>query len=160
MFKAMALRHLRTCAFFLPLLGAPGLCADKPDFTGKWELVVEKSDFGGLSKPSRMTVESSFNGEAMKSIQTTYTAQESETTEFTWYLDGKRHKTDKPAPGFAVTRWEDNTLVTERSSDDGAYREVIHMSLSRDGKTATELIQTKNPSGTNKEKLVWAKSGK
>lgn len=155
----MSSRHIRTCAFFLPLLGAPGYAAGKPDFTGKWELVVEKSDFGALPKPSRMTVHSSVSGEAMKSVQTTYTAQESESTEFTWYLDGKRHKTEKPAPGFSVSRWEDSTLVTERASDDGAYREVIHMSLSRDGKTATEVIQTKNPSGTNKEKLIWNKVG-
>lgn len=151
----MSSRHLRTCAFFLPLLQVPAFAFDKPDFTGKWELVVEKSDFGSAPKPSRMTVESSVSGEAMKSVQTTYTAQESEATEYTWYLDGKRHRTDKPAPGYTVSRWEDNTLVTERSSDDGAYRQVIHMSLSRDGKTATELIQTKNPSNSNKEKLVW-----
>ena len=153
----MSLRHLRNCAFFLPLLATPGYTADKPDFTGKWELVVDKSDFGGLPKPSRMTVESTVSGEAMKSVQTTYTAQDSESTEFVWYLDGKRHKTDKPAPGFSVSRWEDNTLVTERASDDGAYRQMIHMAMSRDGKTATELIQTKNPSGSNKEKLVWTR---
>ena len=155
----MAYRRLRNCAFLLPLLVAPGYGADKPDFSGKWELVLGKSDFGSVPKPSRMTVESSVSGNAMHSVQTTYSDRDSRSTEFTWYLDGKRHDTAKPAPGFSVTRWEDNTLVNERVSDNGAYKEVIHMTLSRDGKTATEVIEIKNPTGTNKEKLVWRKVG-
>ena len=144
----------------LPLMGNPGYAADKPDFTGRWELVIEKSDFGNVAKPARMTIESSISGAAMHSVQTTYSDQENQSTEFTWYLDGKKHGTDKPAPGYSVTRWEDSTLVTERKSNDGAYRQVIQMTLSRDGKTATEVIQTTNPSGKNKEKLVWRRVDK
>ena len=93
----------------------------------------------------------------MHSTQTTYTGQESQTSEFTWYLDGKRHPTEKPAPGYSLTHWEDGTLVTERVSNDGAYKEVTHLSLSRDGKVATEIIETTTPNGSNKEKLIWRK---
>jgi hypothetical protein len=64
-------------------------------------------------------------GDAMHSVQTTYVEQETETTEFTWYLDGKRHSTDKPVPGYSVTRWENTTLVSERQSDDNAHKETI-----------------------------------
>ena len=95
----------------------------------------------------------------MHSVQTTYTEQDRHSTEFTWYLDGTRHDTAKPVPGYSVTKWEDRTLVNERASDDGAYKEVIHMTLSRDGKTATEVIEIKNPTGNNKEKLLWRKVG-
>jgi hypothetical protein len=129
--------------------------ASKPDFTGAWELDVKDSDFGNLPKPARMTIRSTMQGDAMHSVQTTYVEQENQTAEFTWYLDGKRHPSDKPVPGYSVTRWEDTTLVSERQSDDGAYKETIRMSLSKDGKTATETVETKNPSGTNKEKLIW-----
>ncbi len=129
--------------------------ASKPDFTGVWELDVKKSDFGGSPKPARMTIQSTMQGDAMRSVQTTYAEQENQTAEFTWYLDGKRHSSDKPVPGYSVTRWEDTTLVSERQSQDGAYKETIRMSLSKDGKTATESVETKNPSGSNKEKLIW-----
>jgi hypothetical protein len=136
-------------------IGATVFAASKPDFTGTWELDIKRSDFGNLSKPARMTIQSTVEGDAMHSVQTTYVEQETQTAEFTWYLDGKRHSSDKPVPGYSVTRWEDATLVSDRLSNDGAYKETIRMSLSADGKTATETIETKNPSGTNKEKLIW-----
>ena len=137
------------------LTGVTIFAASKPDFTGTWELDVKRSDFGNLPKPARMTIQSTMQGDAMHSVQTTYVEQETQSAEFMWYLDGKRHSTDKPAPGYSVTRWEDTTLVSDRQSNDGAYRETIRMSLSADGKTATETVEIKNPSGTNKEKLIW-----
>lgn len=135
--------------------GAMIYAASKPDFTGTWELDVKNSDFGNLPKPARMTIQSKMQGDAMHSVQTTYVEQENQAAEFTWYLDGKRHSSDKPVPGYSVTRWEDTTLVSERQSDDGTYKETIRMSLSKDGKTTTEIIETRNPSGANKEKLIW-----
>ncbi len=136
-------------------VGVAVFAASKPDFTGKWELDTRKSDFGRLAKPARMTIESTVQGNAMRSVQTTYIEQESQSAEFIWYLDGKRHASDKPVPGYSVTRWEDTTLVSDRQSNDGAYKETIRMSLSQDRTTATETVETKNPSGTNKEKLIW-----
>ena len=137
------------------VFGSLIFAASKPDFTGTWELDVKRSDFGSLPKPARMTIQSTVQGDAMHSVQTTYVEQENQTAEFNWYLDGKRHASDKPVPGYSVTHWEDTTLVSERQSNDGAYKETIRMSLSPDGKTATEMVETKNPSGTNKEKLIW-----
>jgi hypothetical protein len=134
---------------------ACSVAADKPDFSGKWKLVVEKSNFGRTEKPVSMTLVSTVEGEKMHSVQTTETSQGPQITEFTWYTDGKRHLSDKPTPGYSVTKWEDNVLVTDRRSNDGSYRETIRMTMSADGKTATEEVQIKNPSGTNKEKLVW-----
>src|SRR4051794_18003070 len=115
----------RLTALFL--LSIAAVAASKPDFTGAWELDVKKSDFGNAPKPARMTVLSTMEGEMMKSVQTTYLAQDTQTTEFVWYVDGKRHGTDKPVPGFSVTRWEDTTLVSERQSKDGAYKQTIRM---------------------------------
>jgi hypothetical protein len=134
--------------------------ASEPDFTGKWELDVKHSDFGRLPQPARMTIESTLRGDAMHSVQTTYAEQETQSAEFTWYLDGKQHPSDKPVPGYSVTRWESAELVSVRQSHDGAYKETIRMSLSPDGRTATETVETKNPSGTNKEKLIWHKKSK
>lgn len=130
----------------------------KVEFSGKWKLDLEKSDFGSAPKPIQMTVVSAVQSGVMHGVQTTESeAEGTETTEYTWYLDGKRHPTDKPFPGYSITKWDDNTLVNERRSNDGAYRETIRVSLSADGKTATENIESKNPNGSNHEKLVWRK---
>ncbi len=145
--------------YFPILIAAAGIsaAASKPDFSGNWELQVDKSDFGHQTKPVRATIKSTRKGEVMHSSQTIYTAQDPQTTTYDWFLDGKRHPTDKPAPGYSVTRWEDDVLVNERRSDDGAYQEKVRMTLSRDGNTATEEIETKSPNGNNHEKLVWKK---
>jgi hypothetical protein len=129
----------------------------QPDFTGKWELVLDKSDFGNQPKPARMTLESTVQGGVMHAVQNVSTGEGDHTTEYDWYLDGKRHRTDKPVSGFSITRWEGNTLISDRQSDDGSYKETIRMTLSSDRKTATEEIETKNPNGSNHEKLVWRK---
>ncbi|HEX4809930.1 MAG TPA: hypothetical protein VH325_13415 [Bryobacteraceae bacterium] len=144
---------------FVVLFGAALslFAASKPDFTGKWELAVDESNFGNAPKPARMTLEASNNDGVMHSVQTTYTAQEPETLEGNWYLDGKRHSSDKPAPGYSVTKWQDDTLVNERVSNDRAYHETTRLSLSRDGKTATEEVDSKTPNGTNHVKLIWHK---
>jgi len=151
------MRRNRLAAFcLLPVIA---FAASKPDFTGVWELDLKKSDFGTAPKPARMTVVSTMEGEMMKSVQTTYLAQDTQTAEFTWYVDGKRHRTDKPVPGFSVTHWEDTMLVSERQSNDGAYKQTIKMTLSDDGATALETVETQNPSGRNKAKLVFHRTG-
>ena len=150
------LHRTRLTAFLLlASWGFAAFAATKPDFTGAWELDVKKSDFGNAPKPARMKIVSTMQGEMMHSVQTTYLPQDLQTTEFTWYVDGKRHVSDEPVPGFSVTRWEDTELVSERRSKDGSYRQTIRMTLSPDGKTATEVVETQNPSGSNKEKLVF-----
>ena len=131
--------------------------ASKPDFSGKWELAVDQSNFGNSPKPSRMTLESTNKGAVMHSVATVYTAQDNQSTESDWFVDGKRHPTDKPAPGYSVTSWHDNALVNERQSSDGLYKETIRLTLSNDGKTATETVDSKTPNGSNHTKLVWHK---
>jgi len=136
------------------------LGASKPDFTGTWELDVRRSDFGKAAKPARMTIQSTMEGDMMRSVQTTYVQQDTQTVEYTWYVDGKQHATDKPVPGYSVTRWDDTTLISDRRSNDGEYRETIRMSLSSDGKTATETVETTTPSGSNKERLIWHRTNR
>ena len=133
--------------------------ATRPDFSGKWELAIEQSNFGNAPKPSRMTLEASNQDNVMHSLQTTYTTQGPETLEGTWYLDGKQHTTNQPTPGYSVTKWQDNVLVNERVSNDHTYREVTRLSLSRDGKTATEQVDSKTPNGNNHLRLIWRKQG-
>lgn len=131
--------------------------AAQRSFAGKWELLVKKSDFGNLPKPERMTVEATVQGDVMHAVQNTYIEQGNRKAEFEWYLDGKRHSIDKPVPGYTITQWQGNTLVNEQESNDGAYKETIRVSISPDGQTATEEIQSKGPTGSNRAKLIWKK---
>lgn len=133
----------------------PAQAANHPDFSGRWELNVAKSDFGNAEKPVRMTLVSENKDGYLHSVQTVSTPQGDETSERDWYPDGKQHAYPGAVPGHSVTKWEGNTLVSERTSQDGQYKETIHLTASADGKTATETINSKNPNGTNKVRLIW-----
>ena len=46
----------------LALLAAAATAQKKPDFTGHWVLNVDKSNFGKLTKPQGMTLDSKHEG--------------------------------------------------------------------------------------------------
>jgi len=146
-----------TEALFLIASALTCYAAKPADFAGRWELNVKESSFGSLTKPARMTIDCTVNGDEMHSVTTTYLQQDNQAIESTWYLDGKRHPTDKPVPGYSITRWQDGLLISEVGSNDGAYKQIIRLTLSSDGKTVTEEVQTKTPNGNNREKLIWQK---
>ncbi len=130
----------------------------KPDFTGSWSLNVGKSSFGKMPKPQSMTLKAMRKGEVLHSVQTMDDGQGPKSVEGDWFLDGKQHPVDPTAQGNKQTqmsRWQGNTLVAERRSDDGSYHENIRMNISGDGKTATEHISVKSPNGSNTSTLVW-----
>ena len=93
----------------------------------------------------------------MHSVQTTYTPQGTATAEADWYPDGEKHSYQRPTPGYSVTQWDDDALVSEHRSNDGQYYEKIRLTLSHDGKTATEEVDSKTPNGANHSKLIWRK---
>ncbi|MDQ6676618.1 MAG: hypothetical protein M3Z09_04910 [Acidobacteriota bacterium] len=132
--------------------------ADKPDFTGNWTLNVGKSSFGNMPKPQSMTLTAAKKGEVLHSVQTTEDGQGRKSTEGDWFLDGKQHPVDPTAGADRQTemsKWDGRTLISERRSDNGRYLETIHMTLSRDGKTATERVSVKSPNGNNTSTLIW-----
>ena len=131
--------------------------ANKPDFTGTWELNVNKSRFGSMPKPSRMTLEASRKGDVLHSVQTSYDAQAGgpNAVEGEWYLDGQERPIGTDGKMIGLSRWEANTLVSMRRSADNSMKETIRLTMSGDGKTATEEIVTKSPNGQNKAKLIW-----
>ena len=137
--------------------GLAVVCAQesKPDFTGTWVLKVEKSHFGSMPKPLGMKLVATRNGESVHAVETTESEQGGPTnTEGDWFLDGQQHPAGKMTQ---MSKWEGNTLYAEKKSADGSYREVIRMTLSPDGKTATEKISVKSPNGQNTSTLVWEK---
>jgi hypothetical protein len=146
-------------------LGSAAFAANtngKPDFTGNWVLNVGKSNFGKMPKPQGMTLKAAHKGDVLHSIQTTDDDQGPKSIEGDWFLDGKQHPVDPSAPSATnsnrqtqMSRWQGNALIAERRSQDGSYRETIRMTLSGDGKTATEHVAVKSPDGNNLSTLVW-----
>ena len=145
----------------LVALGSVAFAADtngKPDFTGDWTLNVAKSSFGKMPKPQGMTLKAAHKGEVLHSVQTTDYGQGLKSMEGDWFLDAKQHPVDPSAQGNKQTqmsRWQGNALIAERRSEDGSYREIIRMTLSGDGKTATEKVFVKSPNGNNASTLIW-----
>jgi hypothetical protein len=103
-----------------------------------------------------MTLDAEHKGGVLHASQTASDAQGGQqTTEGTWYEDGKEHPMEQFGPGKSITKWNGSTLVNDKRSNDGQYQEHITLTLSRDGKTATEKIHVKNPNGENDSTLIW-----
>ncbi len=147
--------------FGMALLGAGLLQAEpdsgnKPDLSGKWELNVGKSKFGKMPAPTRMTLESTKRGSTFHSVQSTYDqAGGPNAVEGDWFMDGKQHPIGSDGKMTSMSKWDGNTIVSERRSKDGTYDELIRVQISDDGKTATEDIKLKSPNGNNSSTLVW-----
>ena len=137
-------------------MAALAFAGDKPDFSGDWELLISKSRFGKLEKPVRMILHSENRNGVMHSEQTTYTPQGTSTVESEWYPDGKEHE-DPSKSTRTVTRWEDDTLVSQKKSADGKIIQTIRLRKSTDGKTVTQDIDTRDSNGENHSVLVWEK---
>ena len=127
----------------------------KPDFSGNWTLNLDRSTFGKAAKPTALTLKVTRDGDVMHSVQTNGSQVDSKETESDWIVDGKEHDSPGPAPAKVTTKWEGSTLYSEHKSNDGSYTQKIWLSLSSDGKTATEKVWTKGPDGINLSNLIW-----
>ena len=131
---------------------------NKPDFSGRWELDRTHSSFGKMKKPAHMTLEAMRHGDELHAIQTVYDpAGGPDAVEGDWFLDGKEHPLGSDGRMTSMSKWEGDTLVAERRSNDNRFDEKIRFSLSGDGKTAIESVLVEDPSGSDRRKLVWQK---
>jgi hypothetical protein len=136
-------------------LSAAEQSKSKPDFSGRWEIVKERSDFGKMPQPVKMTLTSDKRDGYLHSVQTIETPDGEHVEEGNWYPDGKRHTYGKPVPGYSITRWEGDTLVTERQSNDGHYKDIIKLNMEGNGQTVVETVESVTPNGKDRLRLVW-----
>lgn len=127
----------------------------KPDFSGNWMLSLDQSNFGKSAKPNGMTLKVTRDGDVMHAVETTESPGGPTTSESDWIVDGREHDTAGATPGKVVTKWEGNTLYSERKSSDGTFHQKIWLTLSSDGKAADEKVWTKGPEGANFSNLIW-----
>jgi hypothetical protein len=127
----------------------------KPDFSGNWTLNLDRSNFAKGAKPDGMSLKVTRDGDVMHAVQTTNSVGGPTDAQSDWIVDGKEHDTDSATPGKVTTKWEGNILYSERRAIDGSFLQRIWLSLSSDGKTATEKVWTKGAEGTNESRLIW-----
>lgn len=114
--------------------------AKKPDFSGDWELNVQKSDLGG-APITKLAVHIEH-----KDPTFTYTAKA--TSDGQEFNESETFKTDgtptQDSRGATVrAHWENETLVIESTSADGSPLDESRISLSVDGKTTTRDYENK-----------------
>jgi len=141
--------HLR---FAVILSAACGLvlAQDKPNFSGEWKMNPEKSDYGMVPKPEKMTRKIAHN-EPNLLIATTQSAPRGESTsEVKLVIDGKEQINKLGATEVKSTpRWEGSTLRidTKRPLQNGELLMQERWTLSEDGKTITIATHVVGPMG-------------
>jgi len=112
----------------------------KPDFTGQWELNVQKSDLGGAPM-TKLTVHIEHKDPTFTyTAKATVNGQDFDESE-TFKTDGTPAQDSRGATVRA--HWENETLVIESTAADGSPLDETHITLSADGNTTTRDYENK-----------------
>ena len=149
-------------AFVAVVALSAGLFAQaKPNFSGEWVMVPEKSDFGPVPAPTAMTRTITHQDPILKIVTVqTGGATGDRKIETTFSTDGKPQKnTIIDSPMTTTGKWEDKTIVlTSTMSMQGVDVGIEdRMSLSDDGKTLTLTRKIAAPDGEMMAKVVMVK---
>jgi len=139
-----------------------GLIAQaKPNFSGVWVMVPEKSDFGPVPAPASMTRTITHQDPVLKVVSVqSGGAMGDVKIETTFSTDGKPQKnTVIDSPMTTTGKWEDKTLVlTSTMSMQGVDVGIEdRWALSDDGKTLTVTRKIAAPDGEMTAKIVMVK---
>ena len=147
------------------LAAVSALAADKPSFTGTWEMNKGQSDFGQMSPqmiPDKLSQKITQKGDAeLRAESTIVGARGTASTDMKYKLDGSE-STNKNQMGevISVAKWEGNHIAIT------SKREVQGMSIglsekwevSADGKVMTvNRTMTGTPMGDIVTKMVFDK---
>ena len=132
--------------------------ASTSDLSGNWQLNLRKSKLSKeMGKPDSMSLVVAPKGAGYHSVQTTVDGMVgSASIEGDWYLDGQYHPIGE-SKMTQMSKWDGKVLYAEKKASDGSTMEIIRLTISPDGKTATEQVSSKSPSGTVNTTLVWDK---
>lgn len=153
----------RTVMVFAALLVMTVMTASaqtKPNFTGEWTLVADKSDFGPRPKPTKLVRTVTHNDPVFKSVTVQSGEQGETTSEATYSTDGQPAKnTMMGNPVTTTAKWEGSTLVMSSTMSMQGLEIPIadRIELSADGKTMTQVRTIEAPDGAVTITLVLAK---
>jgi hypothetical protein len=147
-------------ALLLPLPGRAQsqLPAPKPDFSGRWRMVKDKSDFGGFAIPDAVirVIEHHDPTLNVHTIQTT--GDKTTTADVSYYTDGSQ--STNVINGHDATSkayWDASTLVIRTTMKDSKNEDVNiedRWELSDDQQTLVNTSHIETPKGQVDMKLV------
>lgn len=146
--------------FLLALLVAALPALAKPNFSGAWALVADKSDFGPMPVPQKY--ESTINhADPEVKAKIVQSGQQGEyEVGLTYSTDGKETTNQlRGNPMKCTAKWDGDTLLIESKLDfqGNAVTIVDKWTLSEDGKTFTIDRKLNTPQGDLDQKIVLSK---
>ena len=136
------------------------VAAELPNFSGKWKLNVEKSDFGPMPKPERVDYVLTHKDPELNSKSTALTQAGEVTNEVKILTDGTEFTNDLHGQEIkGSAKWEGKTLVvTQKATMQGTEIVVVQSwTLSEDGKSLTQEVSISTPQGELKQRAVLDK---
>jgi len=139
---------------------APAQKAAKPSFSGAWDLVLAKSDFGKIAPPKKCRYVVEHKEPILKLFTNLVLAEGEYNAEITYRSTGAEDTNESyGVVTRSRSRWENNQLVTDSEVDAKgskvAYTE--RWSLADGGKTWINERVVKLSGGDVKQKLVFAR---
>jgi hypothetical protein len=155
---------MRKAKMIVTIFGSCWLAAHgsdpKPNFTGEWKLIAEKSDFGPLTGPGSATARVRHDDPTLRID----VRQDDATATLTCATDGSEQKQctgpvlGVPFPVTVTSRvnWEESSLVFVSQGMYSGGRVEVHDQwiLSADGKTATIRRYATSPDGEAYQTIV------
>ena len=133
----------------------------KPDFTGVWVFVPEKSDFGQMPAPATMTRTITHKDPSLKVVTAQTGGPMGDTTvETAFTTDGKPQQNNVQGSQMTtVGKWEGSAIVLHSSLTVQGTALTIddRYELSDGGKTLTVMRSFTAPDGTAATKIVMKK---
>ena len=159
---------MRARSLFLLLLTAAivSFCIDlraqtKPNFSGEWTMVLDKSDFGPMPAPSAVVRTVTHTEPDIKVVTKQTTDQGETTTTLVLSTDEKPHtNTVQGNQMTSVAKW-DGTAITVKSSLSMQGVDIgidERWELSDAGKTLTVTRKFATPDGDVSTKIVYTKT--
>ena len=150
----------RLCLLLLAVAVAALAQDGKPNFSGTWELQLDKSDFGPLPGPQSQTTMIEHKDPKLKITVNAKTAQGEQSSLRNLTTDGQENTNEVSGRTWkSKTRWEEKELVTETSFEVQGNKVQIkdRWKLSDDGKGMTIDRTLSSEMGEAVQKLVFAK---
>jgi len=140
---------LSMCAVAGLVIGS-GTAQAATNFTGEWKLNAEKSNFGPMPAPEKLTVKVDHKEPSMKVAQSQSGPQGDMAFDVNYTTDGKENtNTIGPMTAKSTAKWDGDALVIDTKLDTGGGELTIKTkwTLSADGKTLTQAAHLVSPQG-------------
>lgn len=143
------------------LVATASLAAAKPNFSGDWTLNTEKSNFGPMPGPAKMTRKIAHTEPTLKLATTQVGPQGEVTSELSYTTDGKESVNKvRGSDVKSVAKWDGDALVVDSKREVPGMGEITqkeNWSLSGDGKTLTINNHINTPQGEFDITIVFNK---